>query len=245
MREHLEGLREAMVAFVRYAERAGLRAEVPTTPGWRVRRLISHQGLVHRWATAHLRGRPLDEQRTEAEGMNHDDPLDWLREGTLDLVAALMAPEVSPDALVFLADAPPVREFWARRQCHETTIHAADALAASLGRTLSVSDAPWITDRLALDGIDELLTGFLPRRRSRVRSEVPFRLGVQADGHGWVVDVSDEPPVTRRVESADGDVVVAGSPTSTYLSLWGRSQDVTSPDPRWAAFLEHSAVQFS
>ena len=38
------------------------------------------------------------------------------------------------EALVFLNDAPAPREFWARRQCHETTMHAVDALAASLGR---------------------------------------------------------------------------------------------------------------
>jgi hypothetical protein len=29
---HLEGLRAALVAFVRYADRAGLRAPVPTCP---------------------------------------------------------------------------------------------------------------------------------------------------------------------------------------------------------------------
>ena len=46
---HLDGLREALVAFVRYADRAGLQASVPTTPDWTVRQLIAHQGMVHRW----------------------------------------------------------------------------------------------------------------------------------------------------------------------------------------------------
>ena len=53
---HLEGLRTALVAFVRYAERAGLRAAVPTCPDWDVRALVAHQGMVHRWATAIVRG---------------------------------------------------------------------------------------------------------------------------------------------------------------------------------------------
>ena len=45
-----------MVAFVRYADRAGLRAPVPTCPDWTVRDLVAHQGMVHRWAAALLRG---------------------------------------------------------------------------------------------------------------------------------------------------------------------------------------------
>ena len=180
MREHLEGLREAMVAFVRYVERAGLRAPVPTAPAWRTRKLVAHQGLVHRWATAQLAGKPIDQARVEAEGMNHDDPLDWLREGSLQLVTALASGKVAPDALVFLVDAGDPREFWARRQCHETTIHAVDALAASLGRIPTPADAEWITREVALDGIDELLDRVraAPRRNTadgHVRRRAPGR----------------------------------------------------------------------
>ena len=46
--QHLEGLRAAMVAFVRYAERAGLDAPVPTCPGWSVRDLVAHQDTGNR-----------------------------------------------------------------------------------------------------------------------------------------------------------------------------------------------------
>lgn len=34
------------------AEQAGPDAEVPTCPGWHVRDLLRHTGMVHRWATA-------------------------------------------------------------------------------------------------------------------------------------------------------------------------------------------------
>ncbi|HEY8059487.1 MAG TPA: maleylpyruvate isomerase N-terminal domain-containing protein, partial [Acidimicrobiales bacterium] len=67
---HLEGLREAMVAFVRYADRAGLRAPVPTTPDWTVRRLVAHQGMVHRWASATVRGLGADPDALEQEGID-------------------------------------------------------------------------------------------------------------------------------------------------------------------------------
>ena len=37
---------------------------------------------------------------------------------------------VDLEAFVFLNDAPAPRQFWARRQCHETTIHAVDMSGA-------------------------------------------------------------------------------------------------------------------
>lgn len=241
--EHLEGLREAMVAFVRYVERAGLRAEVPTAPGWRTRRLISHQGLVHRWAAAQLRGCELDVQRVEAEGMNHAAPLDWLREGSLDLVTMLVSGPAD-GAPVFLTGGSEPRAFWARRQCHETTMHAVDALGASLGRVPSGADARWISESLALDGIDELLAGLLPCEGSAVRSDEPWRLGVRVGDHGWVVAVGSGAPVTTREDPVDVDVLVEGPAVATYLSLWNRGDEVGSDDPRWRSFRELAAVRW-
>src|SRR5213075_216909 len=102
--------------------------------------------------------------------------------------------------------------FWARRQCHETTIHAVDALAASLGRRPRADDT-WIGRDLALDGVDELLTGFVPRPRSRLRSPDLLTLSIEADDADacWVVTVHERPPVTRRGTSdRDADIVIRG-----------------------------------
>ena len=99
--------------------------------------------------------------------------------------------------IVFLNDAPPAREFWARRQCHETTIHAVDALSAALGRYPRAADT-WIDPAVAIDGIDELLRGFMTRNKSRLRSEDPMAIGVLADESptGWLVEIS--PGAGRR-----------------------------------------------
>ena len=106
-------------------------------------------------------------------------------DGAIDLVTALVqAPDGPASAPVFLRDAPAPREFWARRQCHETTIHAVDALAAQLGRLPRAADAEWIAEEVALDGIDELLTGFVTRPRSRLRSPEPHRIVVLPDTGG-------------------------------------------------------------
>src|SRR4029077_8924823 len=122
-----------------------------------------------------------------------------LLRGPVWLVAVFESPPDDLAALVFLADAPPPREFWARRQCHETTVHAVDALSAVLGR-YPRSDDTWIRRDVPPDGIDELLTGFLPRPRSRLRAEEPMTIAVLPDDadQRWLVAVSPQAPVTAR-----------------------------------------------
>lgn len=232
LRDHLDGVREAVLAFVRYADRAGLRAPVPTAPEWTVRQLVAHQGMVHRWSASVLRGDEADAAALEEEGQRHPDPLEWLRDGAVELAAEIHRAPDDVEALVFLRDAPPPRRFWARRQCHETTIHAVDALAAALGR-LPRAEETWIHEPLALDGIDELLRGFLPRSRSRLRAEEPTTVGVRPDagGRAWLVDVGPEPPVTTEVDPADrrvdrADVLLEGGAVALYLTLWNRSDEV-------------------
>jgi uncharacterized protein (TIGR03083 family) len=236
---HLEGLRTALVAFVRYADRAGLDAHVPTTPDWTVRQLIAHQAMVHRWAAASVRGQTVDPDALEREGRKQSDPVEWLRDGAIEIVQAIHDAPEDLEALVFLRDAPAAKPFWARRQCHETTMHAVDALSAALGRYPKADDT-WIDPAIAADGIDELLTGFITRSKSRLRSEEPLTIGVRptdAD-RAWLVHVSPEPAVTERLVSIrasslgparpaeSADVVLEGSCVALYLTLWNRSDEV-------------------
>jgi uncharacterized protein (TIGR03083 family) len=228
---HLEGLRTALVAFVRYADRAGLRAPVPTCPDWTVRNLVAHQGMVHRWAAAIVRGERLDPDTAQREGQVSPDPLEWLRDGAIDLAQALTDAPEDLKVVRFLNDPPPARQFWARRQCHETTIHAVDALSAALGRYPVAADT-WIGPDVALDGIDELLTGFVTRSVSRLRSAEPVAIGVRPTDaeRSWLVEVGPGPAVTTRHRGpVEGDVLLEGSAVALYLTLWNRSDEV-APD---------------
>ncbi|HEU0237988.1 MAG TPA: maleylpyruvate isomerase N-terminal domain-containing protein, partial [Micromonosporaceae bacterium] len=54
--EHVDGLRRGGVALREAAAKAGPDAPVPTCPAWDVTKLVTHQGMVHRWAAANLRG---------------------------------------------------------------------------------------------------------------------------------------------------------------------------------------------
>ncbi|MFC7495619.1 MULTISPECIES: maleylpyruvate isomerase family mycothiol-dependent enzyme [unclassified Nocardioides] len=229
---HLEGLRSAMVAFVRYADRAGLAAPVPTCPEWTVRDLVAHQGMVHRWAAGLLRGDwPLDRDggAMEAEGRAAEDPFEWLRDGAIDLVETIARVPDDVRAPVFLNDAPAPRRFWARRQCHETTLHAVDALSAVFGRRPDPAET-WIDAELAADGIDELLCGFVTRPMSRLRCDEDAVLVVAPDDvpAWWLLRLGPRPAVTQRgtgpvPEVPDADWELTGTAVELYLALWNRS----------------------
>jgi uncharacterized protein (TIGR03083 family) len=248
---HLDGLHEAVTAFVAYAARAGVDAPVPTCPDWTVLDLVAHQGMVHRWAAALLRGeRPGDDEvgGHELAGRSAVDPLAWLAEGAAALADAVTDAPADLETFVFLHDAPPPREFWARRQCHETTMHAVDALAASLGRAPG-PDEVWIDAELAGDGIDELLGGFLTRPRSRLRCDEESLLVVSPDdlADRWEVSMSRRPAVTTRRTADDPppddpDWELTGGAVELYLRLWNRTEP---PPPTHEGWRRLTAVSWS
>jgi len=225
--ECMEGIRNALAGFVSHARKAGLDAPVPTTPEWTVRDLVVHQGMVHRWATAHVLGKKTDPEPIHAEGMAAPDPVIWLHDGGLDLIRALQGAPPDLEAMVFLKNAPAPRQFWARRQCHETTIHSVDAQSAALGRFPRAADTE-ITRQIALDGIDELLNGFLTRGKSSLRSEKPLRLAIRPSDltRSWLVHVSGEPPVVEQDSDERADLVLEAPAETLYLALWNRTDEV-------------------
>jgi hypothetical protein len=131
---------------------------------------------------------------------------------------------------VFLRDAPPPRRFWARRQCHETTIHGFDALSAMHGRWPTASDVD-IDPVLAADGIDELLTGFITRGKGKLYPARPLVVRATDTGHAWTVRISEGPLVTAPSETGRPDAVFSGTAAQLYLSLWNRTDQITTDRP--------------
>jgi uncharacterized protein (TIGR03083 family) len=231
--DHLVGLLANGAALRDAADQAGLRAKVPTCPEWDVTQLVTHQGVVHRWATANLRGEADHDTAASAEqAQAAAELLEWYTDGLAALVEALRRMGDDAPAMVFLNDAPPPRRFWARRQCHETAIHRVDARSAALGRWPTASDVQ-IDPLLAADGIDELLTGFITRGRGDLRAAIPYTLLVRSDDtpHAWTVRISDGPMVTTPGETDGPDVVFSGSAVQLYLSLWNRADEITTDRP--------------
>ncbi|MFJ8542202.1 maleylpyruvate isomerase family mycothiol-dependent enzyme [Streptomyces sp. NPDC093586] len=223
------------------AQKAGTGTDVPTCPGWQVRDLLRHTGTVHRWAAAFLA-----EGHTGPRPAGGPPDLDgaeltaWFREGHRYLVDTLSG--ASPDVRCWhFLPAPSPLAFWARRQAHETTVHRYDAESARGGAPSGIDAA------FAVDGIDELLTGFHAREKSRVRTDGPRALRVRAtdaDGAVWTVRLSEGPPVAERGEAADADCEIAGPAAQLYLSLWNRVPfpSVTGDPAPAALWRETSAV---
>ena len=247
--QHLAGLDAAVDRMAVWSRAAGPDAPIPTCPGWTVRNLLAHQGMVHRWATAVVRGEDphvIDTAGLEADGSAAPDPVGWLLDGAEPLVRALHDAPDDLDVMTFLKEAPPPRAFWARRQCHETTVHALDALASREDRPLTADDV-WLSDALSADGIDELLVGFWQRRTKGPRSENPYTATVSIpDGPAWTLDISDQSPVTRRREPGDGIHTTArtlsGSAADLYLALWNRGGAVGDPSGLLDDWREGGAV---
>ena len=228
--DHLGALARGGAALADAAAAAGPEAKVPTCPAWDVTKLVLHQGMVHRWAAANLRGeRDHDTAASQAEGRAAASLLDWYGQGLAALLDTVRATPADAKAMVFLRDAPPPRRFWARRQAHETTIHSVDAVAARLGRWPTAADVA-IDPLLAADGIDELLMGFITRGKGRLHAAEPYRLLVRTDdtGHAWTLRLGDGPIVTTPGGTEGPEVVLSGTAVQLYLSLWNRADEITS-----------------
>ena len=228
--EHLAALVHSGAALGQAAAAAGLEAKVPTCPAWDVTDLLVHQGMVHRWAAANLRGeRDHDTAASQAEGRAAASLLDWYTQGLAALVDTVRATPDDAKAMVFLRDAPPPRRFWARRQAHETTIHSVDAIAARLGRWPTAADVA-IDPLLAADGIDELLLGFITRGKGRLHTPEPSTVLIRTDdtGHAWTLRIGEGPIVAAPGAIERPEVVFSGTAVQLYLSLWNRADEIAT-----------------
>ncbi|AQS71001.1 maleylpyruvate isomerase family mycothiol-dependent enzyme [Streptomyces pactum] len=228
------------VLLAKAAEAAGTGGKVPTCPGWQVRDLLRHTGMVHRWAAAIVaEGHTAPRRDGGLPDLDGTALLAWFREGHRGLVDTLAG--ASPDVRCWhFLPAPSPLAFWARRQAHETTVHRIDAESASGGEPTGIG-----VD-FAVDGIDELLRAFHARPKSAVRTETPRTLRVRATdapGAVWTVRLSTRPPETERGDAGrtgvthdtedtenvedtedveDVDCELAGPAAQLYSALWNR-----------------------
>jgi uncharacterized protein (TIGR03083 family) len=225
---HIEQLRVDGSRLAAVVALGGPDASVRACPGWAVRDLVHHLGRVHRWATAFVAGaltRPDQvEFATLGAPLPHDGELvDWYVAGHSALVEALATAPTDLQCWSFLA-APSPLAFWARRQAHETAVHRVD-LEQAAGAAIDP-----VPPDFAADGLDELLTGFVPRVRARSQDEHVQRSGTlrvaptDADAR-WLVTIGPEQPTTvsgNGAREARADCTVRGRAEDLYLVLWKR-----------------------
>ncbi|MFI5662413.1 maleylpyruvate isomerase family mycothiol-dependent enzyme [Streptomyces sp. NPDC051684] len=242
--EHIRMVDDEGRLLAAVAEEAGVDAKVSTCPGWEIRDLLRHQGAVHRWATSYVADGLLKPQRMEDRSdLDGDALFAWYREGHRRLVDTLTEARPDVECWAFLP-APSPLAFWARRQAHETTVHRVDAESA-LSR-IGGHEPTAITPEFAVDGIDELLTGFHARERSRVRSDVPRTLRVRAVDTDavWTVRITRDPPAAERGDTGEAECELSGGAARLYLALWNRLPfpEVTGDQGLAALWREQSGV---
>lgn len=226
----IQTLREEGARMTASARAVPADASVPTCPDWVARDLICHVGGVQRWATGFVAeayteppAKSLDEI---VGGWPGDEELgDWFEAGYLALVSALEAAPPDLECWTFLR-APSCLAMWSRRQAHETAIHRVDTELAA-GRP--AADLSPFTPAFAADGVDELLTCFVPRRSTKLHADSPATLGVQCvdDEGAWVLSIGPDGVTTSA--GGDGaewaDCTVRGAAGDLYLALWNRGHD--------------------
>lgn len=216
--EHINALETEGRLLAAAADEAGLDAPVPTCPGWQVRDLLRHTGMVHRWATRFVAEGATefvpDAGEPELDGT---ELLKWFQEGHDLLVAALRTAPADLECWSFMPAPSPVA-FWARRQAHETTVHRLDAESARATPPSGIDAA------FADDGIDELLRAFHARAKSRVRTPEPRTLRIRATDTGtvWTVHLSAAPPRAERTDEGLADCELSGPANVLYAALWNR-----------------------
>ncbi|HEX3789440.1 MAG TPA: maleylpyruvate isomerase family mycothiol-dependent enzyme [Pseudonocardiaceae bacterium] len=219
----LTSLRDEGALLAEVAGSTAPTARVPTCPDWALRDLLLHVGGVHRWATTivrEARAEPIalvNSHDIVAELPTDDELVDWFRAGHAALVDALAAAPADLACWTFMRTGSDSAAFWARRQAHETTIHRMDAEAA-VGRYTPVAPD------LAADGIDELLTGFVPRNR-KLRGETERTLLVSATdlGRHWFVRLGpDRPRISASDQPTAADTTISGPAAVLYPVLWNR-----------------------
>lgn len=223
--QYLDILAAVGAGIASIAADADLDAITVTCPEWSLRDLVHHQGEVHRFATAVVTGgcrSPRDVPDDYLGALPADDDLvAWFDAGVAALADALRAGGDEP-LMTFHpnSDVTPPRLWWARRQANETVMHHVDACSA-------VGPLPTIATVLAHDGIDEFLTGFLPRPRTDLHTEVARRLRVSTEGddveRSWTVTISPGEPVTVRDADGPVDAHLVGAASDVYLALWNRA----------------------
>jgi uncharacterized protein (TIGR03083 family) len=199
---------------LREAASEGLDLVVPTCPDWDARRLVSHVARLHRWVaeTADRAPEPVE------WGSLSKPPFD---EGLLPAAEAA-ATDVVADLRRLDSDAPiqswafeVTALWWCRRLAHETAIHRQDAQLAA-GVAVDPVDAD-----LAVDGVDEALTLFLPLSYNAAGLE-PASVHLHAtDAEGeWIVRLADSVEVER--EHVKGDAAARGAASDLFSVLWRR-----------------------
>ncbi len=228
--EHIGFVASEAELFAAAAESGDLGAAVETCPGWDMRELVRHLGLIHLWAAGHIafpHAEPDDVKLQDlaeywpdlAAWPDDADLVSWYRATSANLVETLRAAPADVESFMYLP-APSPLAMWARRQASEIAIHRFDAESAR-GVTTHFENA------FAADVLDEMLCGFAPRRRElAIDAEKVMHVHAEDVDQDWFLTIGPESIETSR-QGGNADLTLRGSAEELYLLMWNRAPDST------------------
>ncbi|GAB7189979.1 maleylpyruvate isomerase family mycothiol-dependent enzyme [Kineococcus sp. NUM-3379] len=225
---------------------------VPGCPGWTVHDVVRHLGAVYRHKAASLR---LGERAPEDEGADAPaDPaalVDWFGRQLADVLAVVDADPAAPAWSWWPQDA--TTGFWQRRMAQETLVHRIDVETAADPAVDPAVDLA-VDDDLAVDGVEEVLTAFLPvwlpleGADAGVPADLDASVLVRTAGRAWQVRVRGLHAEARETDPAGAPpagAVLTGAPADVLLWAWGRAGTArlhVEGDPGQVTALRHALV---
>jgi uncharacterized protein (TIGR03083 family) len=225
--DFMSDLEREVAAMQASVEDADLGAPVPTCPGWTVRDLVTHTGIVHRHKTAVVR-EELTEGPPELPDGPDEDVLAWFGQGIDEMLAVFREADIDAPTWTWCEHEHTV-EWWVRRMAHETLIHGADA-------AIAIGEIPKVDETLAADGIEELLVEMMVGAPEWATLTVDGRtIDIVTPNRNWMLGTvtwsgvsprgnvyENEPAVVFVNSVGEPDVLITGSAAELDLWLWGR-----------------------
>ena len=208
------------------AARGNLDRPVPACPGWDVGDVVRHLGGVYLHKAASVRlGRRAPEVDDGDAPREEDALLAWFGAALDDVLAVVDADPATPAWSWWPPDA--TVGFWQRRMAQETLVHRVDVEAAA-------GLEPDVDAALAADGVDEVLTAFLPvwlplgGAEAGLPAGLAAHVAVRTGGRSWDVRVDGLRAQVAQGSSgtrSEAPAQVAGEPAAVLLWAWGRAGD--------------------
>jgi uncharacterized protein (TIGR03083 family) len=218
--QYLDQLAQNSERLADAAAAAGVDAPVPSCPGWTVTDLLEHCMGGDTWArTIVEQGKAGSTERVTRDevepSLEGDALVEGFRSGAQALVAALSS--VAPDTPVWtFSSTNRTASFWQRRRAQETAVHRYDA-------ELAAGTPTPIDTELAVDGIDEILTMFLPRMADNFEAMGDGTVHLHCtDTDGEWLFARRDGEISVTAEHAKGDVAARGTASDLLLFVWRR-----------------------